>query len=156
MKHIPIIIACCLGFIACELLEPGPFVEEPIDPMCEVDLARVDGTWTITGTGERSGCRDSTLNAPFFELRSQGLPIIQAESHLELTGENLPTAFVFSNGMVMGRCVTFRTNENTDLGTIEYVWSGVVSEDGRTIVGQFTGTGPEDCQSRGNFQIPLP
>lgn len=148
------VLALSLAVSACELVEPSFVQDDPIDPACEVQTADVGGSWKITGTGERFGCSDETFNTSFFELRSDPLVITQTGGVLELDPGTPPT-FVFTDGTVMGRCVGFRTAEGTELGTLEFIWNGVVSEDGSFLAGQFTGQGPGPCEARGNFRINL-
>lgn len=157
-KHAPTVLPVVLfasTLLGCEPLDDVFGGIDPVDPACQGPRAEVGGTWQITGSGERSGCDDSMFNASLFELRSDPLPVLQTDDLLELEDDPSRAGFSFVDGSVDGQCVTFRTSESTDLGLIEYEWTGVATDGGAPIVGELTGTGPRGCDIRGNFRIAI-
>ncbi len=158
LKHAPTVLTvllCASSLLACEPLDDVFGGIDPVDPACQGPGAEVGGTWQITGSGERSGCDDSMFNASLFDLRSDELPVRQTDDLLELEDDPSRPDFSFVDGLVDGQCVTFRTSESTDLGLIEYEWTGLATDGGSPVVGEFTGTGPSDCDVRGNFRIAI-
>lgn len=159
MRRCPLTLSLLLAVSACELVEPNFFASDPPDPACQVEDADVTGNWIIEGQGERLDCDDDTFDTSKFELNSRlDLPVTQTDGTLELDRRNLSSAFAsfaFSGGSVMGRCVAFRTVEETAFGPVDLMWEGVVSENGGLLTGQFSGTGPSNCETRGDFRIDV-
>ena len=141
---------------ACEPLEAAFVQDMPDDPACQGTVGLLSGTWEIEGSGERFDCDDSTFDASLFDLTSIPLEVVQTGAVLELSLDDPPPAFTFFDGEVSGRCFEFRTSEDTPLGIIDYDWSGVVAaEDPPVLTGQFSGTGPGTCETRGSFQVTV-
>jgi MYXO-CTERM domain-containing protein len=115
----------------------------------------VQGEWTITGDGERSGCADEVLNAAQMDLRSQRVRVHQ-QGHfvfLESGQEARLPGFTFS-GMVGDRCIHVKASEETPYGLITFDFPGRFL--GSSLVqGEFTGKGPSGCVSKGEFTASI-
>ena len=124
---------------------------EPCD--LSADTEDVEGRWKMDAGGDRSGCRDSAYNIPF-RLRIQGPFQVRQEDAgpydtLHLVDASGPVDFA---GSVQGSCVEFDTEERIGDETLTFHFSGtVVSRE--KIQGEFTGSGPEECESKGYFEI---
>ncbi|MBK6683035.1 MAG: hypothetical protein IPG45_01055 [Deltaproteobacteria bacterium] len=118
---------------------------------CVFDELPIAGTWVLTGEGRREACQPSYLDAPRFSLAATPLVITQTSS--ESFGlASPPSGFRMVGGELLVRCVRFRTIEDSDRGAITYDWSGEIEGPGR-IEGNFTGSGPGSCATRGSFRI---
>jgi hypothetical protein len=115
----------------------------------------VQGEWTITGDGERSGCTDEVLNAAQMDLRSQRVRVHQQGHFVFLESgqeERLP-GFTFS-GMVGDRCIHVKASEETPYGHITFDFPGRFL--GSSLIqGEFTGKGPSGCVSKGEFTASI-
>ncbi|MFT4976892.1 MAG: hypothetical protein ACI8S6_002797 [Myxococcota bacterium] len=107
----------------------------------------VAGAWSITGSGSRSGCARSGLNTDDLDLSSSGL-IVVAQDGSELWLESSIGGFDLF-GEVEGSCVDFTTTEYDS--DIILAWSGTA--DYNTIVGDFSGSGPDGCYTTGEFTV---
>jgi hypothetical protein len=115
----------------------------------------VQGEWTITGDGERSGCTDEVLNAAQMDLRTQRFRTHQ-QGHfvfLESGQEARLPGFTFS-GMVGDRCIHVKGSEETPYGAITFDFPGRFL--GSSLIeGEFTGRGPSGCVSKGEFTASI-
>jgi len=148
----------CVLFLLCGCDELASAISSTMDATdpCTGDTAQVDGTWTIRGHGARTDCNEKRLRTERFSLESEDLRIAQDGELLALTGAtgDADTSFKLRDARVQGKCVQFRTVEGDGEDELVYVFDGRASGLGR-IEGTFTGTGPEDCASKGVFTISI-
>ncbi len=154
--HRPFVISLlCLGILTgCGDLGLGLDDEE--ENRCAGDMAKVSGSWTLTGSGSRTSCGQESLNTSEVEFGSVPLQIAQVNNNLTLR-ETVPVpggSFTFSNGVVNGSCVSFETRETGAMGTQHYTWEGAVESSG-VITGSVRGDGPGSCNVAGNFRIDV-
>jgi len=156
-------IAAALIFpplVACE--PPGMSDLEPVDA-CRVSEGSVDlgGSWTLRGSGSRSGCRDDSYDGKFTLGTSVALRVVQDDENGS-DAENIALAqpILFPggsfdlNGSVSGICVDFSSIENGPQGEIVYRFSGTAADMG-VIRGSFTGDGPRGCTTSGTFSASV-
>jgi hypothetical protein len=120
-----------------------------------VENAQVQGSWSLSGTGEWSGCDNGVDDGESFELFTGALTVEQHEpttgetDTLSLSGQSADVEF---SGTVRGECVNFETTEQSGGESTSFVFVGLYTSSG-TIEGDFTGTGPGSCESSGDFEV---
>ena len=164
------LLAGCLpdddGFdVSCDYAESG-------------DLA--EGYWHLEAEGRRSGCSKRRLNGHLTIDASQSVGVhamaqatngsasgpdagvSEADAFLQrieradflLSAGSLPSALAF-NGRTAGSCVVFTLSEELEGGDrLLYFFEGAFDGPDR-IRGDFTGEGPEDCDTEGTFTVHL-
>lgn len=140
-------------FLGCGDLFDGLDLEPWDHLSCAGSSTDLTGTWTISGEGTRSNCRDEFLNTDRLSLGSIGLLLEHDITSNKLTlGPGLPETFTLRAGNVDGRCVDFTTQEQVGAQIIEYRWEGESASADR-IKGEFTGLGPVGCSATGIFEM---
>jgi hypothetical protein len=124
----------------------------------EPDEANLDGTWVIEGEGERDGCNEGIYNGDFTFAVKDPLQVRQTPAsqidELSMAEPVEVSGGSFSlTGTVDGSCVDFTTTEIQEALTLAFSFIGDV--DGTLIEGDFTGTGPEGCESEGEFAVTV-
>lgn len=166
---VPLLAACepdDSGFeVSCDYTESG-------------DLA--EGYWHLEAEGTRSGCSKRRLNGHLTIEASQSVAVhamaqatggnasgpdagvTEADAFVQrieradylLSAGSLPSALAF-NGRTAGSCVVFTVSEELEGGDrLLYFFEGAFDGPDR-IRGEFTGEGPEDCNSEGSFTVRL-
>ena len=159
MKRLINIVLILSGFVTLcgcdELASAISSARDATDP-CTGDTAQVEGTWAIRGHGARTDCADKKLRTERFSLESEDLRIAQDGELLAFTptGTSSDAGFKLRDAKVQGKCVQFRTVEGDGDDELVYVFEGRTVGPAR-IEGTFSASGPEDCSSRGVFDISI-
>jgi hypothetical protein len=136
--------------------------------------------WHLDATGRRSGCSKRRLNGRLTIDASQSVGVramaeatggsasgpdaglTAADAFLQrivradyvLSGGSLPSVRAF-NGRTAGSCVNFTLSEELEDGDrLIYFFEGAFDGPDK-IRGEFTGEGPEDCDTEGTFTVRL-
>lgn len=127
---------------------------------CKKDqgTASAGKTWTLTGNGDREGCKDEKLDTSDLRITVGPIGFAQSESGvLDLSVKpSLPAGVTVSltEGVVSGSCVSFTVNEDDQRpggpGLVSYHFDGTIASDG-TMNGTFGFTGPGGCRGDGRF-----
>lgn len=169
------ILATCLFFCATFVLGGCPDDGNgDIEPSCDLAFSGSDisGDWELEASGTRTACSDRRLrgslvitSAEPFHVTTDEVPFdgdasvadtfvnrIVERSEFDATGESLPAKLMFS-GDTEGSCVSFELVERLAKGDeLTYRFEGQISGEG-FIEGNFTGTGPKDCDTYGSFTV---
>jgi len=130
------------------------------------------GAWQLVGRAERTGCYDESRNGEIrvrfrepwnvrqtlFDQADSGSSAGIPDSALEM--ETGSTATMVFSSRTTGLCVQWTTQELYSLEDGTEVsatlrWSGQISEFGRSIEGDFTGTSSDGCEYDGTFQVEI-
>lgn len=111
------------------------------------------GYWTLTGTGERSSCKDGTLEGPFNVQLAAPLHIeVTAGRNVALaTPVTVPNGSFDLSGEVVGSCIDVTITEIN--GSEIFTWKLDGNGTSNGFSGEFTAIGPSDCASAGTFAI---
>jgi hypothetical protein len=127
-------------------------------------LADVNGDWVLSGTGERTNCRDDSRNGEITLRSATVWKFSQApttDSRTTFTGTLQNPAAELTDGEITNACVDFRTVETYagaegEVVTISIFWNGENYTDD-LIEGDFTGSSSDGCEISGTFQLtPAP
>jgi hypothetical protein len=169
----------CVCFMAPLLMASE--CEDPDEPPPDCDQrvgADAKGLWTLHARGHRRNCHNKELNGRLVidvrQFSVDGKPIasnddndgdtlfeadafverIRRAQYMLVAGPDKPGGLEFSG--TLNTCqVTFTMHENLGNGTFhDYTFDGFVENTFR-IYGKFTGTGPDDCDSSGTFEVKL-
>ena len=155
-NHMIPIVAGILFSLSLSCVVPEAVDLTPDDPenTCLTDLLDFQGTWAITGSGERSGCSDNHLNTPHFKLRSGALNIAATIDESEAIRLELaePIDEFELDGTVKCESVTFTTKERVGDSHVEHVFRAE-SVDDTEIALTFTVLGPNSCEGTGTATI---
>ncbi len=165
-----LISSCCVLLLAaCELVDSK--MEDP--KACDNAAASsivLEGSWIISGSGLRSGCREERYNGDFVLGPSKKIIVSsagtsgdagvatdsgKAAGKRQFTGGEGTAAgsFMFV-GESEGNCVTFTTEEDAQGGKVSYSFKGR-AEGTHTVSGTFEGSGPEGCTAAGQFSVTI-
>ncbi len=114
------------------------------------------GTWVLTGSGQRSECSDEKFDTPTLKISSRPMRVRQREHFISLDPQGASTSgtnFTL-DGVVGDKCVRFHTMETTDGLGLNFDFPGRFAAS-KTISGHFTGAGPDSCVSTGDFTVRL-
>ena len=154
----------------------------PEDGVAEIELScdepfdgsDTEGLWTLHASGTREGCKDTRLNGALtitsaepFVIRGSAIarPPSNSDSDafidrilvragFDLTAKSAPAKVLF-DGFADGSCVSFSVTEALGKGDgLSYQFDGYMSANG-LIEGNFTGLGPEDCETHGRFEVDV-
>jgi hypothetical protein len=168
-----LLLAALLSGSRCEDADEPP-------PDCDQRLgADAKGTWHIEAEGRRWGCKDPELNGKLeidvsaFLVNGKPVPttgntagedatfeadafverIRRAQYTLE-AGADKPPTLSFSG--TLNTCqVRFAIQESLGRGAFhKYEFDGFVESE-YSIYGEFTGTGPGSCKSKGEFEVEI-
>ena len=119
----------------------------------------MSGNWTIGGRGVRSKCKDSRFDGTFKMGPSNTLNV-KYDKDKKLTYGSLDSDFNL-RGQHSGSSINFQTKEfaenpfkNDEKIFINLNYQGDLVTTTR-VEGDFTGSGPEDCQLRGSFFVDM-
>jgi hypothetical protein len=135
----------------------------------------IAGEWSLEAHGERTECSDRRLLGDLAISTPQAITVkgmkfatdagtgasesdafvnrIVVRAGYELSAKSVPAAIEFE-GSSDGACVTFTLIEDLGRDELRYHFDGHMSERGY-IEGDFTGTGPDDCETHGTFTIEV-
>ena len=115
---------------------------------CLTDSLDFQGTWVITGSGERSGCSDDHLNTPHFKLRSGALPIAATIDESQTIRLELaePIDDFELGGTVGCEHVILTTKEHLGDSQVEHRFRSESFND-TEIELTFTVVGPNSCEA---------
>lgn len=132
---------------------------DPFDDLFQPDACAgttpdLNGIWEISGSGKRFDCREDFLNTDKFLIESLEIPLVYDAETGELTlgDASYSDTFEVKSAVVDRACIEFTTVEQVGDQSIEYRWTA----NARTntfFEGEFTGTGPSACESKGNFSM---
>ncbi len=154
-----ILVPCvAVGLLGCDEILHHFALDGGVVDECMGDAgpSRVGGTWEIRGAGEVEGCADPDVDGKF-DVASERLDVRQDGADLSL--ESAPRGFTLrpyddQTPFVRGRCVKFRTEEQTADGPLILRFDGFVGDTGN-ITGTFSGDGPSTCSADGEFAIDV-
>ncbi|MCA9563616.1 MAG: hypothetical protein KC561_09010 [Myxococcales bacterium] len=144
-----------LGFAECDSL--GEDYYDQCSSGVVAPYGDLNGSWVISGNGSRSGCSDDRLNGEF-RMSSSTLDVVvdgtgagalQLAEPMSIPGGQ----FTLSGDLVYSGCLEFVTRETSNAGTIEYRFRAINS--GYGLEGSFTGSGPSNCDSTGDFSVSI-
>lgn len=153
MKHLRLTLGLATAALLCSCEEKETAaIEQCInDTIAQGRRATwVQGTWVITGIGERSHCSDEALNTDEFKLRSRAFRVHQ-QGHL-LFLESHGAAGLSLGGRVGDRCIRVRAVERHNGQSISYDFPGRFVGTS-AFTGKFTSHGPGNCESEGTFEV---
>jgi hypothetical protein len=151
----PILVGILFALsLNCVAPEAGDLTPDDPENICLSEPLDFQGTWTITGSGERSGCSDNHLNTPHFKLRSGALNITATIDESETIRFELaePIDEFELDGTVKCESVTFTTKERVGDSHVEHVFRAE-SVDDTEIALTFTAVGPNTCEGTGTATI---
>ncbi len=146
-----LIILGCSGLD--DLADKDPF-NNGAAPVCTEEVPEMTGIWVLAGSGSRINCADKALNTTHFDLSSAALKLTASEDsfgNIQFGLAQSIDGFVLE-GALDCDAVSFTTTEIFRGDTLSYQWQGEGM--GQTLItGTFTGTGPDGCESEGEFRM---
>jgi MYXO-CTERM domain-containing protein len=146
-------IAACVLASACS-------ADEARRRACAAESVDVEvgGTWTLSGEGERSDCRQDKLNDDLRLKSGMSFDVVMQPSGVDQAralakGPALASGAFTFEGKVDGSCVDFATTETGSGFSLDLTFAGDAA--GRQIEGDFSGSGPESCELDGTFRVTI-